>query len=108
MLPAMSAISPRLRPKSFKACLRRASTHSQIIDLNFEHEMKSSIIRSAAEQFRRFIRDQRGNVAMAFSVTALPAINAIPHVCRAAPGIRGYGDLPLITGAGFCSKEIPA
>ena len=36
--------------------------------------MKSSIIRSAAEQFRRFIRDQRGNVAIAFSVTALPAI----------------------------------
>lgn len=38
-------------------------------------------------------------------ITSLPAINAIPHVCRAAPGIRGYGDLPLITGAGFCSKE---
>jgi 4-hydroxy-tetrahydrodipicolinate reductase len=36
-------------------------------------------------------------------ITALPAINAIPHVCRAAPGIRGYGDLPLITGTGFCT-----
>jgi 4-hydroxy-tetrahydrodipicolinate reductase len=38
-------------------------------------------------------------------ITAMPAINAIPHVCRAEPGIRGYGDLPLVTGAGFCSKE---
>ena len=37
--------------------------------------------------------------------TAMPAINAIPHVCRAAPGIVGYGDLPLITGAGFFAKE---
>lgn len=36
-------------------------------------------------------------------VTALPAINAIPHVCRAEPGIRTYADLPLVTGAGFCA-----
>jgi len=41
-------------------------------------------------------------------ITALPAINAIPHVCRAAPGIRTYADLPLITGAGFGSQEIQA
>lgn len=33
--------------------------------------------------------------------TALPAINAIPAVCRAPAGIRTYADLPLITGAGF-------
>ncbi|MAG34167.1 MAG: dihydrodipicolinate reductase [Deltaproteobacteria bacterium] len=36
-------------------------------------------------------------------ITAMPAINAIPHLCRAAPGIRGYGDLPLVTSAGLCS-----
>ncbi len=33
--------------------------------------------------------------------TALPAINAIPHVLNASPGIRTYLDLPLITGNGF-------
>ncbi len=33
--------------------------------------------------------------------TALPAINAIPAVCKAPAGIRTYADLPLITGAGF-------
>jgi hypothetical protein len=38
-------------------------------------------------------------------ITAMPAINAIPHLCRAAPGIRGYGDLPLITGAGLVSAD---
>jgi len=41
-------------------------------------------------------------------ITALPAINAIPHVCRAAPGIRTYGDLPLVTGAGFASDRARA
>jgi hypothetical protein len=33
-------------------------------------------------------------------VTALPAVNAIPAVCDAAPGIRTYADLPLVTGRG--------
>lgn len=33
-------------------------------------------------------------------ITALPAVNAIPAVCAAEPGIRTYGDLPLITGRG--------
>jgi hypothetical protein len=29
--------------------------------------------------------------------TALPAINAIGHVCRARPGVVGVADLPLVT-----------
>jgi len=33
-------------------------------------------------------------------ITALPAVNAIPAVCRAEPGIRTYVDLPVITSAG--------
>jgi hypothetical protein len=36
-------------------------------------------------------------------MTALPAVNAIPAVCAAPPGIRTYADLPLITGRGFVS-----
>lgn len=36
--------------------------------------------------------------------TAMPAINAIPHFCRATPGIRSYRDLPLLTGAGLVSR----
>ena len=31
--------------------------------------------------------------------TALPAVHAIPHVCRARPGIVGYRDLPLFGAA---------
>ncbi len=34
-------------------------------------------------------------------MTALPAVNAIPAVCAAPPGIRTYADLPLVTGRGF-------
>jgi len=34
-------------------------------------------------------------------MTSLPAINAIPAVCAAKPGIVTYVDLPMITGRGF-------
>jgi 4-hydroxy-tetrahydrodipicolinate reductase len=32
--------------------------------------------------------------------TAMPAVNAIPAVCQAPPGIVSYADLPLIGAAG--------
>ena len=39
-------------------------------------------------------------------MTALPAINAIPHVCRArSPGIVTYLDLPLVTPRGWVPSE---
>jgi hypothetical protein len=34
-------------------------------------------------------------------MTALPAVDAIPAVCAAPPGIVTYLDLPLITPTGF-------
>jgi 4-hydroxy-tetrahydrodipicolinate reductase len=34
-------------------------------------------------------------------MTAMPAVNAIPAVCAAAPGIVTYRDLPLVAAAGF-------
>ena len=30
-------------------------------------------------------------------ITAVPAVNAIPAVCAAQPGIRSYAELPVIT-----------
>jgi 4-hydroxy-tetrahydrodipicolinate reductase len=30
--------------------------------------------------------------------TAMPVVNAIPHVVAARPGIVNFSDLPLITG----------
>jgi len=32
-------------------------------------------------------------------MTALPTVNAIPHVVRARPGVVTYKDLPLVTSA---------
>jgi hypothetical protein len=37
-------------------------------------------------------------------MTALPAINAIPYVCAAQPGIVTYLDLPLITARGWVPR----
>ena len=37
--------------------------------------------------------------------TGMPAVNAIPAVCAAAPGIRTYADLPLVTGAGLVRAQ---
>jgi 4-hydroxy-tetrahydrodipicolinate reductase len=39
-----------------------------------------------------------GGADLANIVTAMPVISAIPAVCDAAPGIRTYADLPLVTG----------
>jgi hypothetical protein len=38
-------------------------------------------------------------------MTALPAVNAIPSVCAARPGIVTYLDLPLITARGWVSPS---
>ena len=40
------------------------------------------------------------NLAGGFGITAMRAINAIPHVVAAEPGVRSVFDLPLITGRG--------
>jgi hypothetical protein len=34
-------------------------------------------------------------------MTAMPAVNAIPAVCAAPPGIVTYGDLPLVAAGGY-------
>lgn len=42
-------------------------------------------------------------MALGMIITSLPALNAIPAVCAAPPGIVTYTDLPLVTGRGFVS-----
>ena len=37
-------------------------------------------------------------------MTSLPAVNAIPQVCAARPGIVTYLDLPLVTGQGWVPR----
>ncbi|MBK7952121.1 MAG: dihydrodipicolinate reductase [Deltaproteobacteria bacterium] len=47
------------------------------------------------------IQDIRRVMDLGMIATACPAVNAVPAVCRAAPGILNYSDLP-IHAAGFC------
>ena len=37
-------------------------------------------------------------------MTALPAVNAIPYVCAAPPGIVTYLDLPLVAARGWAAR----
>ncbi len=37
-------------------------------------------------------------ISNALAATAMHAVHAVPHVCRAEPGIRTFLDLPLIVG----------
>ena len=41
---------------------------------------------------------EEGWISNGLAGTALHAVHAVPHVCRAQPGIRTFLDLPLITG----------
>ena len=43
--------------------------------------------------------DRYGRVVFAIGmrITGLPLVNAIAKVCAAEPGIRTYGDLPLVS-----------
>lgn len=47
------------------------------------------------------VNRERSHMDSGMVGTAMPAVNAIPHVCRAAPGVRRVDELPLITGRGW-------
>jgi hypothetical protein len=45
--------------------------------------------------------DEPDYMGLGMIMTALPAVNAIPAVCAARPGIVSYQDLPLVTANGY-------
>ena len=81
-------------------------------DWPLEHGYLVEVEGSPCVRTKLEIRPPRGFVGKSFEdfmqlgmiMTALPAVNAIPAVCAAPPGIRTYVDLPLITGRGFVSR----
>lgn len=58
-------------------------------------------VRPSGETLERIAGNPREFIALGMSVVAMPIVNAIPAVCEAAPGIRTYLDLPLITSKGL-------
>jgi 4-hydroxy-tetrahydrodipicolinate reductase len=49
--------------------------------------------------------DEPGFMGLGMIMTAMPAVNAIPAVCAARPGVVTYRDLPLVTAAGFAAPN---
>ena len=47
------------------------------------------------------VNREKTHMASGMVGTAMPAVNAIPIVCRAAPGVRRVDGLPLITARGL-------
>lgn len=67
--------------------------HGYSIDIDGDPAMKLTFgIRPGSASD---IRDIRRVMDLGMIATACPAVNAVPAVCRAAPGILGYDDLPI-------------
>ena len=45
--------------------------------------------------------------AIGMRITGLPLVNALAKVCAAKPGIRTYGDLPLVSTS-LAARRSPA
>jgi len=67
--------------------------------VTIEGEPSLRCVFEQAETFERSASGQ-GHTTPAMICTAMHAINAIPAVCAAEPGIRTFLDLPMITGRG--------
>jgi len=67
--------------------------------VTIEGEPSLRCVFEQAETFERRSSGQ-GHTTPAMICTAMHAINAIPAVCAAEPGIRTFLDLPMITGRG--------
>ena len=75
--------------------------HGYIVDIQGQPCVRTKLeIYPAADFQASSFKDY---MVLGMIMTALPAINAIPHVCRAAPGIVTYLDLPLVTPSGWVS-----
>ena len=53
-------------------------------------------------------RDGDDHLAGGFNITAMRAVNAIPALCEADPGVVSTFDLPPVTGRGRCVEVAPS
>jgi len=73
--------------------------HGWLVEIDGEPKVQTrlTILPHQPDLAKLTIEDLHG---LGMIITALPAVNAIPAVCAAAPGIRTYADLPVVTGRG--------
>ncbi len=73
--------------------------HGYVVEVEGQPCVKTKLeIRPPADFQAKSFEDY---MQLGMIITALPAVNLIPAICEAPPGIRTYADLPLATGAGF-------
>jgi hypothetical protein len=73
--------------------------HGYFVEVDGEPKVRSSFQILAPDGW-----DEPGYMGLGMIMTAMPAVNAIPAVCAAAPGIATYRDLPLITARGYAGR----
>ncbi len=73
--------------------------HGYIVDVQGSPNVHTKLTIAPPADF--VAHSMKDYMVLGMIITALPAINAIPAVCAAAPGIVTYMDLPLITARGF-------
>jgi hypothetical protein len=73
--------------------------HGYVIDVDGEPKIRTKLeVWPHQDDLAALTKEDLHSLGMI--ITALPAVNAIRAVCDAAPGIRTYADLPLITPRG--------
>jgi hypothetical protein len=77
--------------------------HGYVVDIQGQPCVKTKLeVYPPADFVARSFADY---MVLGMIMTSLPAIDAIPAVCAAAPGIVTYLDLPLVTPAGWVPER---
>ena len=72
--------------------------HGYIVDIQGQPCVRTKLeVYPAADFHAKSFSDY---MVLGMIMTAMPAVNAVPHVCRAEPGIVTYLDLPLVPPSG--------
>ncbi len=75
--------------------------HGYVVDVQGQPCVRTKLEVSPAADF--VAHSFADYMVLGMIMTALPAINAIPMVCDAPPGILTYLDTPLVPPRGWCS-----
>ncbi len=70
--------------------------HGYFVDIDGEPRVRSQLQILPPKDW-----SENDFMGLGMIMTAMPAVNAIPAVCAAPPGVVTHRDLPLVTAAGF-------
>jgi hypothetical protein len=73
--------------------------HGYVVEIEGRPNVRTKLTIAPPADF--VARSMQDYMVLGMVITSLPAVNAIPAVCEARPGIVTYNDLPLIASRGF-------